>query len=178
MELLLKQLIAAIGYALFPPAVLFIFTHSTLPQTVNNVIVAPSPAATIIPSPASTPTPMSSPIPKPTNTPMSSPTPAPPPIPITTQQLDSWFTTYSAYYSIDRQKLWLIAVCESNLNPSALNGNYAGLYQFSEGTWRTTRVRMNLNPDPQLRFNAEEAIRTAAFRISTVGLSAWPNCGK
>jgi hypothetical protein len=37
---------------------------------------------------------------------------------------------------------------------------------------------MNLDPNPELRFNPEEAIKTAAFKISTVGFSPWPNCGK
>lgn len=35
---------------------------------------------------------------------------------------------------------------------------------------------MNMDTNPALRFNAEEAIRTAAFRFSTDGPNAWPNC--
>ena len=37
---------------------------------------------------------------------------------------------------------------------------------------------MNMDPNPELRFHPEEAIRTAAFKISTAGLAPWPNCGK
>jgi len=59
-----------------------------------------------------------------------------------------------------------------------VNGDYGGLYQFATNTWKTTRQKMNMDPHPDLRFNPEEAIRTAAFKISTVGLSPWPNCGK
>lgn len=71
-----------------------------------------------------------------------------------------------------------MAVCESNLKPHAKNGDYGGLYQFSARTWKSTRQAMNLDTDPNLRFNPEEAIKTAAFKISTSGLSAWPNCNK
>ncbi|MCL4338549.1 transglycosylase family protein [Patescibacteria group bacterium] len=67
-------------------------------------------------------------------------------------------------------------MCESGLNPKADNGIYGGLYQFSAGSWETTRIRMNLNPDPNLRFNAEEAIKTAAFKLAADGVYAWPHC--
>jgi hypothetical protein len=67
-------------------------------------------------------------------------------------------------------------VCESGLNIRATNGIYGGLYQFSANTWISTRQAMNMNTDQNLRFNAEEAIRTAAFRIATLGDRAWPNC--
>jgi hypothetical protein len=72
----------------------------------------------------------------------------------------------------------MVAVCESKLRPSAKNGDYLGLYQYSTNTWRKTRTRMNEDPDPTLRLNPEESIKTAAFTISTVGLAAWPECGK
>jgi hypothetical protein len=36
---------------------------------------------------------------------------------------------------------------------------------------------MGLNPDPELRFNAEEAIKTTAYKISRDGTGAWPVCG-
>jgi hypothetical protein len=58
------------------------------------------------------------------------------------------------------------------------NGVYGGLFQFSSSTWISTRQAMNLDTNTELRFNPEEAIRTAAFKISTMGLSPWPNCGK
>jgi hypothetical protein len=36
---------------------------------------------------------------------------------------------------------------------------------------------MGLDANSDLRFNAEEAIKTAAFHISQGGQGAWPNCG-
>jgi hypothetical protein len=94
------------------------------------------------------------------------------------EQLDEWFSKYSKEYSVDRQRLWNIAVCESELRPDAKNGDYGGMYQFSNNTWRSTRTRMNLPTDPSLRFHPEEAIKTAAFLLSTRGHSPWPNCSQ
>jgi soluble lytic murein transglycosylase-like protein len=131
---------------------------------------AATPSATFRPSPS----PTEIPLPTPTVT----PTPTPSSIPVTSEQLDSWFTGYSNFYSVDRQLLSHIAMCESKLNPNAVNGVYAGLYQFSGATWKSTRNAMNLDPNPQLRYNAEESIRTAAFKLSTQGSASWPNCTK
>lgn len=153
-----------------------------------NLIQSPQPtevpSPTISPTATETPTPTSTPIPTltltPTSTPKPSPTPTPTitPIPVTNEQLDSWFTTYSNQFSVDRERLWSIALCESKLNPNAISGDYAGLFQFASKTWQTTRKLMNLDPNPQLRFNPEESIKTAAFKISTSGLSPWKNCVK
>jgi soluble lytic murein transglycosylase-like protein len=71
-----------------------------------------------------------------------------------------------------------IAVCESKLNPYARSLDYGGLYQFSTNTWINTRRTMNLDQNPDLRFNPEESIKTAAFKISTGGINAWQNCIK
>jgi hypothetical protein len=114
------------------------------------------------------------PTPTPTPTPTSTPTPTP--IPVTAQQLDEWFTNNANHYSVDRSLLWRIAVCESGLRPNAVNWIYAGLFQFSPNTWKTNRSLMGFDTDPNLRFNAEESIRTAAFVLSTRGPGAWPNC--
>jgi hypothetical protein len=144
------------------------------PVALTLHVIAPTPTPTLIPTP--TPTPSATPTQKPTATP--SPTPKPTPIPVTAAQLDEWFTKYSNHYSIDRQKFWNIAVCESGLRPSATNGIYGGLFQFSPATWKTTRAAMQMDTNPDLRFNAEEAIKTAAFKTSVAGLASWPNCGK
>jgi hypothetical protein len=151
------------------------FSHVPL---FNQFIPTPSPTVTPTPIPTITPTPSPRPTPRPTRIPAPTPLPTPTSIPVTSQQLDSWFTQYSNHYSIDRNKLWLVAVCESGIRPHAVNGIYGGLYQFSASTWRVTRRTMNENPDPDLRFNPEEAIKTAAFKISTDGLGPWPHCGK
>lgn len=149
-----------------------------IPVAISIGIVTPTPIPTPVPTPLPTATPTQTPTATPTRKPTPTLTPTPTPIPVTAAQLDNWFTTYSNHYSIDRQKLWNIAVCESGLKPTATNGIYGGLFQFSPATWKTTRAMMSMDTNPELRFNPEEAIRTAAFKISTVGLSAWPNCGK
>ena len=134
--------------------------------------ISPTATPTVLPSPTLPPTLT------PTKKPLPTKTPTPTPFHVTAEQLDTWFTTYSNHYSIERAKLWRMAVCESNLKPTARNGDYGGLYQFSTNTWIATRRAMNLDSNPTIRFNPEEAIKTAAFKISTTGLSAWPNCNK
>lgn len=116
------------------------------------------------------------PIPTPTRKPTLSPTPTR--VVYKSSDFDEWFTKYSQKESIDRNLLRRIAVCESGLNPRAVNGIYGGLFQFSTGTWISNRRAMNMDTNPDLRFNPEEAIGTAAFRIATVGIHAWPNCHK
>jgi len=123
-------------------------------------------------------TPTNTPTPNPTKKPTPTKLPTPTILVVSATQLDEWFTKYSQHFSIDRQKLWRMAVCESNLKSNATNGDYAGLYQFSTRTWISTRKAMNENTDPSLRFNPLEAIKTAAFKISTDGLNPWPNCNK
>ncbi len=92
--------------------------------------------------------------------------------------LDQLFDKYSVEYKVDKEKLKNIAHCESRFSSSAVNGIYAGLYQFSASTWQKTRKAMGLDQNPELRFNPEEAIKTAAFKIANGGISAWPICGK
>ena len=85
---------------------------------------------------------------------------------------------YAKKESVDRELLKNIARCESRFNTNAVNGPYAGLFQFSTGSWISARNVMNENPDPNLRFNAEEAIKTAAFKIARGHTGIWPNCNK
>jgi len=97
---------------------------------------------------------------------------------VTSANLDELFTKYSSEYSVDKELMKRIAYCESRLNPAAATSQYAGLYQFSESLWIQTRTLMGLNSDVNLRLNAEESIRTAAFMISQNHLYIWPNCNK
>lgn len=94
--------------------------------------------------------------------------------------LDSLYSQYAQQYGVPLSTLQIIANCESRHNPAALskNGLYAGLFQFSASTWKSNRAAMGLDTNPELRFNAEEAIKTAAFKISRDGVGAWPTCGK
>ena len=114
----------------------------------------------------------------PTPTPTRKPTPTPKPTLITSDELDRLFSLYSDEFKVDKELLKRIAYCESKMNPFAENKQYAGLFQFSENSWESTRRNMGLNPDLQLRFNAGESIRTAAFKIANGGLGSWPNCNK
>lgn len=176
MDLLMKQILPLLGGAVIPPFLLVLSQYSpyTIQQPIPTPTIIPSPTPTTTPTPEPTPTttPLPTKIPTPTNI------PTPTPLPITSQQLDDWFTQFSKEYSVDRQRLWNIAVCESRLNPRATNGDYGGLYQFSSSTWRSTRQRMNLDTNPELRFNPEEAIKSAAFLLSTRGHSPWPSCSE
>jgi soluble lytic murein transglycosylase-like protein len=135
-----------------------------------------SPSSTLPPTPTET----IAPTPKPTRIPTKkpSPTPSPTPVKITQAELENLFEKAASHYSIEKQKLRTLAYCESRFNPTATNGIYGGLYQFSSSTWKSTRIAMNQDPNPNLRFNPEAAINTAAFKISTSGLSAWPYCSK
>lgn len=130
------------------------------------------------PTPTITHSPTPSPSPRPTNTPSPTLTSTPTPIQATSEQLDAWFTKYANHYSVDRSKLWKIAVCEAGLRANAVNWIYGGMFQFSPNTWAANRKTMGMNPDEDLRFNPEEAIRTGAFVLSTRGPSAWPSCSK
>lgn len=140
----------------------------------SNATIRPTPRAT--PQSTINPSPTTTPKPTPTATPRPTANSKPSTSPVTGAQLDEWFTKYANKESINRDQLRKIAICESNLNPNAVNGIYGGMYQFSSSTWVSTRKSMNADSDPNLRFNAEEAIRTGAFRIATMGDKAWPNC--
>jgi len=129
-------------------------------------------------TPTPTPTPSPTPTPTPTPSPTPSPTPTPTPFQATSQQLNQWFSEYASHYSVDRSYLWNIAACETGLRTNAINWIYGGMFQFSPNTWIANRTLMGLDTNPNLRFNPEESIRTAAFLLSTRGPSAWPHCPK
>lgn len=156
-------------------------------QTVANAstsrlieAITPTPAPKILPTNAPTPTATPSPSPTATPTPTSLPTPTPTPTqipsPTSVTDLETLFTKYSSLYSISKDLLEKIAQCESGKNPKATYLSYLGMFQFGPDTWSSIRTQMNLDPNPDLRTNAEEAIKTAAYKISIGGQSAWPNC--
>lgn len=106
-----------------------------------------------------------------------SPTVTPQPIIPVVTDLESLFTKYSGEFGVEKDLLKKIAQCESGFNTNSNNsGIYLGMFQFSASTWTSNRTKMGLDPNPDLRTNAEEAIRTAAFMISRGGRGAWPNC--
>src|SRR4030043_640917 len=83
---------------------------------------------------------------------------------------------YALEYGVDKNMMIGIAKCESGFRENAINGPYAGIYQFVSGTWISNRRAMGLDENLDLRFNAEEAVRTAAFKMNRDGFGAWPVC--
>jgi hypothetical protein len=154
----------------------------------SSVVLSPTPIdkISITPTKTSIPTPTHSiPTSTPTPTTIPSPTqqPTPPPptisptgIPATSTDLESLFTRYSDEYHVDKEQLRKIARCESTFNPNAVNGPYLGMFQFAPQTWISQRTTMGLDPNTDLRTNAEESIKTAAYMISKGGASAWAGC--
>ncbi len=104
----------------------------------------------------------------------------PSPAPVVASNYDELFTKYSTMYGVDERKLKAIANCESHYNPGvqSKNGLYGGMYQYSASTWSSTRAAMGADPNPGLRFDAEAAIMTSAWKIAHGGIGAWPVCGK
>lgn len=88
------------------------------------------------------------------------------------------YEKYGAMYGIDPVMLQKIASCESGERANAVNGPYAGMFQFVAATWSSNRRAMGEDPDPALRYNAEEAVKTAAFKMSRDGYGAWPSCSR
>jgi len=126
---------------------------------------APQPTATPIP-PTATPSPL----------PTATPTVVPQPTIATSTDLETLFGKYSSQYSVSEDELKKIANCESGFNSASDTGLYAGMYQFSADTWASIRGIMGSDTNSDLRKNAEEAIKTAAFMLSRGEQNAWPNC--
>jgi hypothetical protein len=96
--------------------------------------------------------------------------------PVPDSSYDHFFDRYGNQFNVPVPTLKTIAFCESRYNPNSVSKNhtYGGMYQFSSSTWASTRNAMGLDPDPALRFDAEQAIMTAAFKIASGGIRAWP----
>lgn len=152
--------------------------HARSQEIVQAMPFFPTPTLTITPSPTptATPTPTNTPTPTATPTPTSTPTPTPTVTPMPETEYESYFEQYSNQYGVDINKLKKIAYCESGVSSGAANGDYGGMFQFSTGTWISTRSQMGLDTNPDLRYGAKEAIETAAFKIAGGGEKAWHNC--
>ena len=118
------------------------------------------------------------PVPTATGTVTPTPTPTVYTVENTPTQINVLFEKYASKESVDINMLRKIAQCESGYNSQAVNGPYAGLFQFSSQTWITSRRMMNADTNPDLRFNAEESIKTAAFRIASGNTGLWYTCLK
>jgi hypothetical protein len=93
-----------------------------------------------------------------------------------TSEVYTFIEKYAGEYGVDKKMMYQIAKCESGLRSDAVNGSFGGVYQFLASTWVSNRNAMGLDPNPELRFHAEEAVKTAAFKMSQDGFSAWPTC--
>ena len=75
----------------------------------------------------------------------------------------------AAEFGLDGSYLVSVAVCESNLDPSAYNpAGYHGLFQFDHTTWGAYGYGSIYDPVAQSR--------TAARLIAAGQSSRWPNC--
>jgi hypothetical protein len=145
----------------------------------------PTPEERMILALAVTPKPTKIPVPSPTAVVLasesSSSTPTPiqkPPVAQAGIPYDEYFTKYAGQFAVNKELLVHIARCESGFRPGAVNGEYLGMYQYLASTWQSTRRAMGENPDPSLRANPEEAIKTSAWKIANGGIGAWPICGR
>ena len=136
-------------------------------------IASPTPIPTDTPLPTESPTP--TPTPKPKPTPAKTPTPIPQPK-YTSQQIYEFIDRFAAQYGVSPDVLRHIALCESGFNPAAHNLSYAGLFQFGPSTWQNIRKSFGEDTALDLRYNAEEAVQTAAYAISIGKKGIWPNC--
>jgi len=157
-------------------AILLLTYRQTAPTVKGVFTFFASPTATSTPTPTFTPTPTLTPTPTSTPTPTVTPTPTFTPTPMPETAYEDYFNQYSNQYSVDKNLLKKIAYCESRMGPGASNGPYAGLFQFTEETWRVTRAEMRKDPNPDLRFGVQESIETAAYKLSRGGENAWRNC--
>lgn len=155
-----------------------VWTLSYRAGKVLSLASAPSPTPASSPTPTPTPSPPPTPTPTPTPRPTPRPSPAPPPPPpVTEKEIYAFIERFAAQYVVSADVLRHIAICESGFDPLAQNAGYAGLYQFGPTTWKKFRLQIGEDPASSLRFNAEEAVQTAAFAISQGKISIWPNCG-
>ncbi len=140
---------------LFPPKILD-----------QRIFISPTPTIIFTPTPTVTLTP----------TPTVTPKPKKIPTPAQVSSLDDLFNKYGATYGVDPGVLRNIASCESGFDPNQVTGDYGGLFQFGSLPWQEARGRLGANPDLSLRFNAEEAVKTAAHEIQIKGTSGWDDC--
>jgi resuscitation-promoting factor RpfB len=98
----------------------------------------------------------------------------------TPADIEGMVRKYAAEYGANPDVMMVIAKCESGYRADAVSpsGAYKGMYQFVTSTWQSNRRAMGLDDNPNLMFNAEEAIKTAAFKMGRDGYGAWPACSQ
>lgn len=144
----------------------------------NKETPTATPVTTITPTPTMTPSssPSLSPTPSSTATPTITPKPLPTATPVSSQEVNGFIERFSAQYGVDPNVVRHVAICESGFRSNAVQGIYVGLFQFGPTTWKNIRVEFGEDPNPSLRFSAEESVQTAAYAISKGKGGIWPNC--
>lgn len=164
-----RKVLVGIAIILGISSLLLQFKISTSKPAEPQSISTPTSAPTSIPTSTLTPTPTKI-IPTQIISPKPTANTSKP------QTLDDLFIKYGAIYNVNPDVLKKIAECESGFDVNQITGDYAGLFQFASFAWREARGRIGLPDDLNLRFNAEESIRTAAFEINYKGTSGWDDC--
>lgn len=172
MKGLRKFFLLGFVFGFLPATIIMASTKESEAEVLNSTAET---IETPTPEPTDTPKPTKKPTPKPTKTPLPSPTPEPVPQ-FTSEEIYGFMERFGSQYGVDPNVLRHIAICESGFNSNAVNGSYAGLFQFGPITWATNRILIGENPAPSLRYNAEEATQTAAHMLATKGRHFWPNC--
>lgn len=82
---------------------------------------------------------------------------------------------YAQEYKINADELRCILKNESGFRKAATNGtsSASGMGQFINSTWISWRKEMGENPDLNLRFDADEMIKTTSFGLSKGRQSHW-----
>jgi hypothetical protein len=163
------------------PILAFALIQGNPKEQVLGLFIIPTPTPTVTPSPEPIATPAITPTltPTPSPSPTSTTTPTPTPVPqltYTSDQINALIDRFANQYGVDPHVLRHIALCESGLDPMAVNGPYVGLYQFNSITWQNNRELMGEETNLDSRLNAEEAIQTAAYILSIGRDGIWPNC--
>lgn len=130
-------------------------------------------AATPTVSPTLIPTPTPTLEPKPTKIPMPTPKPQ---AKYSSEEIYNMINQYAGEKGVNPNVIRHIAICETGFRPEARNGIYAGLFQYDAPTWSSFRKIMGADADPDLRYDAREAIKTTVYLVSLGKQYLWPNC--
>lgn len=98
------------------------------------------------------------------------------PSPANSKDVNEYIDRFSSQFGIDPNVLRYVAICESGFRSNVTNGPYVGLFQFDSGTWKNIRKEIGEDTNPTLRFEAKDAVQTAAYAISKGKTKLWPNC--
>lgn len=159
----------------------FGFSAADQKQTLISPVVSVTPTITLTP-PASvsaivtTPIPTASPTATSTIKKQVTPKPKPTPTAEPKENVSRLVDKYSSEYGLDVNVVRYLVLCESGLRSNATNGKYVGLFQYDERTWKTIRTEMKLDVDVELRYSAEEAVKTTTYALSKGKTKLWPNC--